>query len=272
MPKLVKINSINDFAKNLRILTLGMIYKGKASHLASIFSCVDIIAVLFFHHMNFSKKNYKNANRDKFILSKGHAGAAVYAALALLKIIPIKKIEKYYKNGSVFSGHISDYKVPGIEFSTGSLGNGIGVACGIAMASKIDKKKLDIYTLMGDGELNEGSCWEALLFANHHKLNNLTIIIDRNYYQSILTTEETLKLNPLKEKIASFGLDVFEIDGNNINKLKKVLNKKTKSSKVIIANTIKGKGVSFMENKIKWHYKNPNEEEYFKALKEIMEK
>ena len=270
MHKLFKNDSVDNFAKNLRILTLRMIYKGGASHIASIFSCIEIISVLYFDHMNFSKKNYKNDNRDKFILSKGHAGAAVYAALALLKIIPINKIDEYFKNGSIFSGHISHYKVPGIEFSTGSLGSGIGVACGIALASKLEKKKINIFTLVGDGELNEGSCWEALLFANHHKLNNLTIIVDRNYYQSILTTEETLKLNPLNQKFKSFGLDVFEVDGNDIDQLKYSLKKKTKSAKVIIANTIKGKGVSFMERDIRWHYKNPNTEEYNLALKELI--
>ena len=134
----------------------------------------------------------------------------------------------------------------------------------------MDKKKSKIFTLVGDGELNEGSCWEALLFANHHKLNNLTIIIDRNYYQSILTTEKTLKLNPLKQKIKSFGLDVFEVDGNDIKQLKNCLKKKTTTTKVIIANTIKGKGVSFMQNNIKWHYKNPDREEYNLALKELI--
>ena len=190
--------------------------------------------------------------------------------MALLKIIPIKKLDTYYKNGSVFSGHVSHYKVPGIECSTGSLGSGIGIACGVALASKLDKKKSKIFTLVGDGELNEGSCWEALLFANHHKLNNLTIIIDRNYYQSILTTEKTLKLNPLKQKIKSFGLDVFEVDGNDIKQLKNCLKKKTSTTKVIIANTIKGKGVSFMQNNIKWHYKNPDREEYNLALKELI--
>lgn len=270
MYKLFKNDSIDNFARNLRILTLKMIYHGRASHIASIFSCIEIISVLYFHHMNFSKKNYQRDTRDKFILSKGHAGAAVYAALALLKIIPIKKLDTYYKNGSVFSGHVSHYKVPGIECSTGSLGSGIGIACGVALASKLDKKKSKIFTLVGDGELNEGSCWEALLFANHHKLNNLTIIIDRNYYQSILTTEKTLKLNPLKQKIKSFGLDVFEVDGNDIKQLKNCLKKKTTTTKVIIANTIKGKGVSFMQNNIKWHYKNPDREEYNLALKELI--
>ena len=270
MLKLFKNNSTTNFAKNLRLLTLQMIFRSKASHLASIFSCIEIISVLYFDHMNFSKKNYKNVNRDKFILSKGHAGAAVYAALSLLKIIPLKRLKDYYKNGSYFSGHVSHLKVPGVEFSTGSLGNGIGVACGIALANKLDNKKSKIFTLVGDGELNEGSCWEALLFANHHQLNNLTIIIDRNFYQSIITTEKTLALEPLKKKIKSFGLNVIEINGNNIKQLKHALKKKTKSPKVIIANTIKGKGVSFMENDIKWHYKNPNDQEFDLALKEII--
>ena len=270
MLKLFKNNSTKNFAKNLRILTLTMIYNGKASHIASIFSCIEIISVLYFSHMNFSKKNYKSESRDQFILSKGHAGAAVYAALALLNIIPLKKISRYYKNGSIFSGHISHHKVPGVEYSTGSLGSGIGVAYGVALANKLNKKKSKIFTLVGDGELNEGSCWEAFLFANHHKLNNLTIIVDRNFYQSILTTEETLKLNPLKKKIESFGLNVFEIDGNNIRQLVDVLEKKSKSTKVIIANTIKGNGVSFMKNDIKWHYKNPSKEEYQLALKELI--
>ena len=270
MLELLKKNTKSNFAKNLRLLTIRMVYLGKASHIASVLSCVDIITALFFDHMNFSKINYKDINRDKFILSKGHAGTAVYAALALKGIIPINKLDSYYKNGSIFSGHVSHYKVPGVEFSTGSLGQGIGVACGIALASKIDKKTNKIYTLVGDGELNEGSCWEAFLFANHHNLENLTIIIDKNNYQSILKTDKTLTLAPLKEKIKSFGLNVFEVDGNNLADLKKVLKKNTKSTKVIIANTVKGKGVSFMENNIKWHYRNPSENEYIKSIKEIL--
>tara|TARA_X000000950_G_scaffold284403_1_gene387426 strand:- start:889 stop:1707 length:819 start_codon:yes stop_codon:yes gene_type:complete len=272
MQTFLKNDTINNFAKNLRILTLRMVYKGGASHIASIFSCIDILSVLYFHKMNFSKKNYNSDIRDKFILSKGHAGAAIYAVMALLKIIPQKDLNKYYKNGSLFSGHVSHYKVPGIEYSTGSLGSGIGVASGIALAGKLNNQKSQIFTLLGDGELNEGSVWESLLFANHHKLDNLTIIIDRNYYQSILTTEKTLKLNPLREKFEAFGLDVFEIDGHDVKQIKNSLNKKTKSTKVIIANTIKGKGVSFMENDIKWHYKNPNTEEYTLALKELTNK
>lgn len=257
------------FANTLRIHALNMTSDAGTSHIGSMFSIADIIAVLYNDVLNYNPKK-KISERDRFILSKGHSGGIVYAALAEKGFFSKKKLKDYCKNGSFFSGHISHYKISGVELSTGSLGHGLSVASGIALAIK-DKKKPRVFNLMSDGELNEGSNWEAIMFAAHFKLNNLVNIIDYNKLQSIKSTKETMNLEPLKMKWVSFGWNVVEIDGHNYKKIYQALQKKKNSKKplCVIAHTTKGKGVDFMENNNLWHYRTAKGEEYYKALEQL---
>lgn len=208
--------------------------------------------------------------RDRFILSKGHAAAAVYATLSHKGFISRSALKKYGEEGSVYMTHVS-HKVRGIEFSSGSLGHGLSFGVGKALYAKLTKSKFRTFVLMSDGELNEGSNWEAFMFAAHHELSNLVAIIDYNKLQSLKTVEETLKIEPLTQKLESFGWNVIRVDGHNFTELENAFNLLEKSEKpaVIIADTIKGKGVSFMENKVSWHYTSPTESEYLEALTEL---
>tara|TARA_Y100000748_G_C15501678_1_gene490388 strand:+ start:2251 stop:2967 length:717 start_codon:yes stop_codon:yes gene_type:complete len=236
----------------------------------SALSIADILAVLY-TNMNVDPKDPSNPKRDRFILSKGHAGAAVYAVLAELDFFSKEILDTHYQDGSILSGHVSHKGVPGVEFSTGSLGHGLSVATGFALAAKRKSLNFNSYALLSDGELDEGSNWEAILFAPHHNLNNLTCIVDYNKLQSLTSVKETLNLEPLVDKILSFGWDVFDIDGHNHDDIKNAIKAKTSKPKFIIANTTKGKGISFMENKVVWHYRSPNEDELIKGLKELEE-
>lgn len=273
----MKKNNINNFKLflyHLRLKTLEIIYKSKSSHIGSCFSCADIIAVLYHYILKFNSKNPKLSTRDRFILSKGHAAAILYSALALKNFFSIKSLDKYGQNNSKYMAHVS-HRVDGVEFSTGSLGHGLPFAVGKAYIAKLNKKKFRIFTLISDGELNEGSNWEAIMFASHHNLNNLVVILDYNKLQSLTTNEETLKLEPLKEKLLAFDWNVKEIDGHNHLDIKKTLLKRESSNQAplfVIANTIKGKGVTFMENKVEWHYKSPTKLEYEAAQIELKDK
>ena len=261
-----------ELARKVRIHAVKMVNKGGSSHIGSVLSIVDILAVLYGRVMQYRSSEPKWVNRDRFILSKGHAGAGVYAILAECGFFDIVELAKHYQDGSIFSGHVSHKGVPGVELSTGSLGHGLPVASGMALAAKIDKKTHKVFVVMSDGELDEGSNWEAFMFAAHHGLNNLTAVIDRNKLQSMKTTEETLSLEPLRDKLIAFGWNVIEVDGHNHNELFSALDSDTKKPKVIIANTIKGKGVSFMENEISWHYRTPSGELFDQAMKDLGEK
>lgn len=257
-------------SKKIRKISIEMVYNSNASHIGSALSMVDILAVLYSDVLKFNSNNPNFEGRDKLILSKGHSCVALYAVLGLKNFFDIKLLKNYGKNGSDFMNHIS-HKVPGVEFSTGSLGHGLPYAVGIALGNKLKKIDSKVYVILGDGELAEGSNWEALLFASHHKLNNLVVIIDNNNLQSLTTVDETLNLEPYKNKFQSFGCNVVKVDGHDHSQLRDVLFKNNSISKplAIIAKTIKGKGVSFMENQVKWHYKSPNKEELSIALKEI---
>ena len=193
-----------ELAKNIRKHVLRMTSKGKSSHVGSALSIADILAVLY-SNINVNPKNPLDPKRDRFILSKGHAGAAVYAVLAELGYFSKEILDTHYQDGSILSGHVSHKGVPGVEFSTGSLGHGLSVACGFALAAKRKSLNFKSYALLSDGELDEGSNWEAILFAPHHNLDNLTCIVDYNKLQSLTTVKETLNLEPLKDKIKSFG-------------------------------------------------------------------
>lgn len=261
-----------QLALNIRKSAIKMTHLSGAAHIGSILSIVDIVAVLYNDIMNINPQNPLHNNRDRFILSKGHAGVAIYAALAELTFFPKEELYDYCKDNTYLSAHISHINVPGVEFSTGSLGHGISVAVGMAMAAKLDNKKHRIFVIIGDGECNEGSIWEAALFANHNQLSNLTVIIDHNKLQSLDLCEKTLTLLDLKDKWRSFGWNVLKVDGHNHDELRMALNE-TNSIKptCIIADTIKGKGVSFMEGQVLWHYRSPQGDFYEKALMELGE-
>lgn len=267
----MKFNSSNELAKEIRKTSLRMVVSSKASHIGSALSITDILSVLYLDILNVNKSNLNDPERDIFILSKGHACVSVYATLGLLDFFPISELDSYGKNDSNFMNHIS-HKVPGVEFSTGSLGHGLPFATGKALASKISNKKNKIFVIIGDGELDEGSNWEALLFASHHKLDNLIVIVDYNNLQSLTTVKDTLNLEPLKDKFDSFGSHVIDVNGHDHFALNKVFKEAIEINDkpvVIIANTIKGKGVSYMENMVKWHYSTPNDAELEIAINEI---
>ncbi len=249
-----------------------MTHISKGSHIAAILSVADIVAVLYNGILNVDPENPKMENRDRFILSKGHAGAAVYAALAETGFFDVEELKTHYADGSRLSGHVSHKGVPGVEFSTGSLGHGLPVAAGMAYAAKMDNKEHKVFVVCGDGECDEGSMWEAALMANHFELDNLILTIDYNKMQSLDFCENTLKLHSLADKWKAFGWNVIDIDGHNHDELKaayKAAKEHKGSPTVVIANTVKGKGISFMENDILWHYRTPQGEEYDAAVSEL---
>lgn len=258
-----------DFANKIRKHILNMVHNSGGSHIASALSIVDIISVLYNEIMKVDYNNPELPSRDRFILSKGHACTPIYAALAELGFFPISDLELYGKNDSILMNHIS-HKVLGVEFSTGALGHGLPFGVGKAKAAKILNENWKTFVLLSDGELDEGSNWEAFMFASHHKLNNLTAIIDYNKLQSLDSIQNTLGLEPLGQKFKSFGWDVFEVDGHDYSQISNaLLESDNLNPKVIIAHTTKGKGVSFMENKVEWHYKTPNKVELELALIEL---
>ena len=261
---------IKKLANNIRKHAVNMTSTGGSSHIGSILSIADILAVLYGSVLNYKADNPKWQSRDRFILSKGHAGAGVYAALAESGFMSVDKLKTHYKNGSDLSGHVSHKGIPGVEFSTGSLGHGLPVAAGMALAAKINEDEHTVYVLMSDGECDEGSNWEAALFAPHHKLDNLVVIIDRNKLQSIHSTEETLGLEPFVDKWQAFGWNVVDVDGHDHEQLISACNSKMVGKPLcIMANTTKGKGISFMENQVLWHYRSPQGKEYEAAIKEL---
>ena len=260
------------FAKKIRLHALRMTSLGGSAHIGSILSMTDLVAVLYGAILRVDSQNPKWPGRDRFILSKGHAGAGVYAALAEKGFFDVKTLDKHYQDGSILSGHISHKGVPGVELSTGSLGHGLSVGAGMAYGAKLDQQRHRIFVLMSDGECDEGSNWEAILFAAHHGLDNLIAIVDYNKLQSIGLVSETLGLEPFADKWRSFGWSVREIDGHNhaeINETFANLPLNIGKPNCIIAHTIKGKGVSFMENSVLWHYRTARDEEYAAALKEL---
>lgn len=242
------------------------------SHIGAIFSVADILAVLYSDVLRVDSADPRMEDRDRLILSKGHAGAAVYAALAERGFFDVKELATHYQNGSRLSGHVSHKGVPGVEFSTGSLGHGLPVGMGMALAAKRDGKPWRVFVVCGDGECDEGSMWESALIAHQAKLGNLIAVIDWNRMQSLDFCENTISLEPLKDKWRSFGWRVLEADGHDHHQLQAAFRAAGADDgrpTVILAHTVKGKGVSFMENNILWHYRSPQGEEYEAALKEL---
>lgn len=250
-----------------------MTHHSGASHIASILSVADIVAVIYSGVANVDPKFPDDPKRDRVILSKGHAGAAIYAALAETGFFDPAELLTVYQNGSRLSGHVSHKGVPGVDFSTGSLGHGLPVAAGMAMAAKKDNENYRAFAVLGDGECDEGSVWEAALVANHYGLDNLIAVVDHNKMQSLDYCENTIKLSPFADKWCAFGWNVLDIDGHDHAALQRAfeLAKNHKGSpSVIIANTVKGKGISFMENDILWHYRFPHDGwEYDNAVAEL---
>ena len=253
---------------------LEMTHLSRGSHIGSVLSVAEIIAVLYASVLNVDPKEPKKPDRDRLILSKGHAGSAVYAALAETGFFPVEQLKTHYANGSILSGHVSHKGVPGVEVSTGSLGHGLGVGVGMALGAKMDGAQWRTYVVLGDGECDEGSVWEAALQAAQYKLDRLVAVIDYNHMQSLATVDETLRLEPFEQKWKDFGWNALSVDGHDTEALQKAFdwakeNAGSRKPSVILAHTVKGKGVSFMENDILWHYRTPQGEEYDAALKEL---
>ena len=253
----------------LRLKTLEMISKANSSHVGSAFSIAEILTVLYSGILNISAKNVNDKDRDRIIISKGHAVAILYAILAEKGFFPEEWLDTFYKNDTVLAGHATSKHIPGIELSTGSLGHGLSVGCGMAYNSLLDNSNFRVIVLMSDGECNEGSVWEAIMFAGHHKLNNLLVIVDYNKIQSLGHTKDILNLEPFVDKWKAFRWDVKEIDGHNLDEINNTVSEKSDLPTVIIAHTIKGKGVSFMEDTVLWHYRTPKGDELNEALIEI---
>ena len=248
--------------------TLRMTHAASASHVASSLSCIDILSVIYLDQIVKSGFEKSNLNRNIFIQSKGHAASGLYAVLAHINKIPMEDLREFCLNGARLGGHVSAESSDSVELSTGSLGHGIPYGLGIALGKKLSGHDGRVFVLASDGECNEGTTWESALVANQFGLSNLTVILDRNGFQSLGPTEEIMKLEPLADKWRAFGWDVEEIDGHSHEEIKDSLRVKSRPN-CVIAKTIKGKGVSFMENSNLWHYKSPNHAELSEALTEL---
>jgi transketolase len=261
---------VEFISQKIRKYIITMAYKAHGSHIGSSLSVVDILSVLYFKILNVKPDKPNWSDRDFFILSKGHACSALYATLAEKGFFPLKLLDAYMKNGSMIPGHVTKDTLPGVEATTGSLGHGLSIGTGIALSLKNDKKKSRVYVLIGDGEAEEGSVWEAIMFIGHHKLNNIILIIDNNNLQIMGKSTDILNSQPFESKLKSFGLNVNNVDGHNIKDLTRALKiNKQKKPLAIIAKTVKGKGVSFMENKVEWHGKTLSKEDFERAVKEL---
>jgi transketolase len=265
-------DEILDLARRLRTHSLRMISAAKTSHIGSCLSVADILAVLYGRVLRVDPARARWPERDRLIVSKGHAAAVTYAAVAEAGFMPLERLAEYARNGGQLYGHVTHAGVPGIEFSSGSLGHGLGVGAGMALVAWRDRAPWRVFVVMSDGECDEGSNWEAILFAGHHGLENLVAIIDYNKIQSLDLVEKTLKLEPLADKLRAFGWSVREVDGHDVHALGEALEAvpfENGKPSVLIAHTIKGKGVSWMEGKVLWHYRAPSPEELEKALAEV---
>ncbi len=261
---------IQEKCRKLRRRIINIIADAGSGHPGGSLSTVEILTCLYYAKMDVDPKNPQKEDRDRFILSKGHAAPAIYAVLADMGYFSESEFQNFRQLGSILQGHPDSKKVPGIEAATGSLGQGISIAAGMALGAKIKKSNAKVYTLLGDGELQEGQVWEACTAAAHFKLDNLTVIIDNNGLQIDGTNDEVMALGSLKAKFEAFGFYCLEIDGHDIAQIRGALDTEASGKpKCIIAKTVKGKGVSFMENQVGWHGKAPSNEERIAALKEL---
>lgn len=259
------------YARAIRIATACMIHRAKSSHIGSCFSMIDLLTVLYGRILRIDALRPAWPERDRFILSKGHACAALYAVLAEEGFFPKSWLNSFYQDGSALGGHAM-HSVPGVEVSTGSLGHGLSLGCGMALTGKREARPFRVFALLSDGECDEGSVWEAVLFAGHHQLENLVAIVDYNKIQSLGRVGHVLDLHPFAEKWSACRWAVREIDGHNLEEIESVLRQipfEANRPSCIIAHTVKGKGVSFMENELLWHYRSPSDEEFQAALAEL---
>ncbi len=270
--KITNVEALNKIAINVRKGIIEATYNAKSGHPGGSLSCADILTVLYFSQMNIDPDKPNDPNRDRLVLSKGHASPALYSVLAEKGYFDKELLKTFRKVGSNLQGHPDMNKVPGVDMTTGSLGQGLSAAVGMALASKINKAGCKVYCLVGDGEIEEGQIWEAINSATKNKLDNLCIILDNNNLQIDGEINKVGGINNLTDRFSSFGLNVINTDGHNIDSLLDAFEtaKRTKEKPtIIIAKTIKGKGVSFMENQVGWHGKAPNEKEYNMAIEEL---
>ena len=267
-----KPEQFRELARRIRCHTLRMTNLARSSHVGTCFSMADLLAVLFGGVLRLDPIRPDLPDRDRFILSKGHGCAALYAVLAERGFFPMEWLSTFYQNGSVLAGHATHTSVPGVEVSTGSLGHGLAIACGMALAGQRDGKGHRIFALLSDGECDEGSTWESVLFAAHHKLDNLVVIVDYNKIQSLGRVGDVLNLEPFAEKWRSNNWSVREIDGHSMAETVSALEELPFAPghpSCVIAHTVKGKGVSFMEDDLLWHYRSPQGDEFERALAEL---
>ena len=270
--KITDVNELKKMANNIRKGIIEAVYANKSGHPGGSLSVADIMTVLYFNEMNIDEKNPKWEDRDRLVLSKGHCSPALYSALANRGYFDIEKLKTFRSIESNLQGHPDMKKVPGVDMTSGSLGQGLSCANGMAIAGKMDSKNYRVYCILGDGEIEEGQIWEAAMTSCKYKLDNLCVIIDNNNLQIDGTIEEVMSSYPIDEKFKSFGFEIINIDGHNIQEIMDALEvAKTVKDKptCIIAKTIKGKGVSYMENQVSWHGSAPNEEQYQIAINEL---
>ncbi len=272
--KITDIKELEKIANEIRTGIIEQVYNGKSGHPGGALSCADILTVLYFNQMNIDSKEPNDEQRDRFVLSKGHASPALYATLAKRGYFDEKELVGFRGINSILQGHPDMKNIPGVDMSTGSLGQGLSCANGMALSSKLNKQGFRVYCLVGDGEIEEGQIWEAAMSAVHYKLDNLCLIVDNNNLQIDGTIEEVMNSKPIDKKLESFGFNTINVDGHNIEELINAFNNaKLEKGRptAIICKTIKGKGVSFMENQVGWHGKAPNEEQYKQAIAELKE-
>lgn len=273
---MIQTQSHNETAASLaleiRRHAVRMACRGGGSHIGSVLSCADALAVLYSGVLRVDATNPGWAERDRFILSKGHAGSGVYAALAERGFFPKDWLETHYQDGSLLSGHVSHKGIPGVEISTGSLGHGLAIGAGMALSARLSDAMWRAFVLMSDGECDEGSVWEAVLFAAHHRLSNLVAVVDYNKIQSLDLVANTLALEPFEDKWRAFGWDVVRLDGHDHLAMTEAFARVPSSPDrptCVILDTIKGKGVTFMEGQVLWHYRSPQGEEFASAMREL---
>ncbi len=270
--KIKDIEELQKIAKKIRKGIIEEVYSSQSGHPGGSLSIADILTVLYFYEMNINPENPKDENRDRLVLSKGHCSPALYATLANKGFFDVEELKSFRNINGKLQGHPDMKNIPGVDMTTGSLGQGLSDANGMAIAGKLDNKDYRVYCILGDGEIEEGQIWEAAMASNKYKLDNLCVIVDNNNLQIDGTIEEVMSSYPIDEKFKSFGFQIINIDGNDIEEIIKAFdvarNVKGKPT-CIIAKTVKGKGVSFMENKVEWHGKAPNEEQYKQAMEEL---
>ena len=270
----ILVKQLEIAAVKIRMGIIEGVHSAKAGHPGGSLSCADLLAYLYMHRLNVDPADPQNPTRDRLVMSKGHAAPALYATLALRGFFPMDEMKTLRKNGARLQGHPDSKKMPGVDCSTGSLGQGISGACGMALSGKISCDSYKVYAILGDGEIEEGMVWEAAMFASHYMLDNLVAIVDNNNLQIDGKVSEVMSPYPIDEKFKAFGWHVINIDGHDFNQMEKAFNEAEKivqKPTVIIMKTTKGKGVDYMEDSVDWHGKAPGDEDYERAMKQLRE-